>query len=143
MAVPAPRSGLTCFDVAPLSGHVPCGVSGGCRLHAGELDDPAAAQPWMIGGLVGGLVFALITIFKANWAPKTAPLYAVLEGLFLGGISATFEMRFHEVEKRADLARSKAPMQRYGRNLEGGRAKVGQDFGQAPRVQVILDEKLR
>lgn len=54
----------------------------------------AAAQPWMIGGLIGGLVFALITIFKANWAPKTAPLYAVLEGLFIGGISAIFEMRF-------------------------------------------------
>ena len=53
-----------------------------------------AVQPWMIGGLIGGLVFALITIFKAEWAPKTAPVYAVLEGLALGGISAFFEARF-------------------------------------------------
>jgi uncharacterized YccA/Bax inhibitor family protein len=55
---------------------------------------PAAVQPWMFGGLIGGLVLALITIFKAQWAPKTAPLYAVLEGLALGGISAMFEARF-------------------------------------------------
>lgn len=55
---------------------------------------PEAVQPWMIGGLIGGFVFAMITIFKANWAPKTAPVYAVLEGLALGGISAFFEARF-------------------------------------------------
>ncbi|MEN8688169.1 MAG: Bax inhibitor-1/YccA family protein [Desulfuromonadales bacterium] len=55
---------------------------------------PEAVQPWMIGGLVGGFVFAMMTIFKANWAPKTAPIYAVLEGLALGGISAFFEARF-------------------------------------------------
>ncbi len=55
---------------------------------------PAAVQPWMIGGVIGSLVFAMITIFKAHWAPKTAPIYAVLEGLALGGISAFFESRF-------------------------------------------------
>ncbi len=55
---------------------------------------PEAVQPWMIGGLIGGFVFAMITIFKADWAPKTAPVYAVLEGLALGGISAFFETRF-------------------------------------------------
>jgi len=54
----------------------------------------AAVQPWMIGGLIGGFVFAMITIFKAHWAPKTAPIYAVLQGLALGGISAFFETRF-------------------------------------------------
>jgi uncharacterized YccA/Bax inhibitor family protein len=53
-----------------------------------------AVQPWMMGGLIGGLIFAMITIFKATWAPKTAPIYAVLEGLALGGISALFEARF-------------------------------------------------
>jgi uncharacterized YccA/Bax inhibitor family protein len=55
---------------------------------------PEAVQPWMIGGFIGGFVFAMITIFKADWAPKTAPIYAVLEGLALGGISAFFETRF-------------------------------------------------
>jgi uncharacterized YccA/Bax inhibitor family protein len=56
--------------------------------------NPAAVMPWMMGGLVGGLVFAMVTIFKREWAGVTAPLYALLEGLFLGGISAFFEARF-------------------------------------------------
>ena len=45
----------------------------------------------MMGGAIGGLIFAFITIFKKTWAPITAPIYALLEGLFLGGISAMFE----------------------------------------------------
>ncbi|HEX2202818.1 MAG TPA: Bax inhibitor-1/YccA family protein [Longimicrobium sp.] len=50
----------------------------------------SAAPPMgmMMLGLVGGLVFALVTIFKKEWAPFTAPLYAACEGLLLGGISA-------------------------------------------------------
>ncbi len=45
-------------------------------------------------GLIGGFIFSLITIFKKTWAPVTAPIYALLEGLALGGISAVFELRF-------------------------------------------------
>jgi uncharacterized YccA/Bax inhibitor family protein len=62
---------------------------------------PQAMQPWMIGGLIGGLVFAVITIFKSTWAPVTAPIYAALEGLFLGGISAYFELRFPGIVMQA------------------------------------------
>ena len=51
-------------------------------------------QGWMIGGAIGGLVAAFVTIYKPTWAPITAPGYAALEGLFLGGISAFFEQRF-------------------------------------------------
>lgn len=50
--------------------------------------------PLVIIGLVGGLILALITTFKQHLAPWTAPLYAVCEGLFLGGISATFEAMY-------------------------------------------------
>ena len=57
----------------------------------------AAAAPWMVGGALGGLVFAFVTIFKKNWAPITAPMYAVLEGLFLGALSATFAARYHGI----------------------------------------------
>jgi uncharacterized YccA/Bax inhibitor family protein len=47
----------------------------------------------LIVGVIGGLIFALITSFKKSWAPVTAPIYALLEGLVLGGISAAFEQR--------------------------------------------------
>ena len=56
--------------------------------------NPAAVMPIAIGGAIGGLVFALITMFKKEWAGVTAPVYAVLEGLFLGGVSAIFEAQF-------------------------------------------------
>lgn len=46
------------------------------------------------GGLVGGLVFALATIFKPQWARVTAPLYALSEGLFVGAISKAYEGQY-------------------------------------------------
>ncbi|MBI3006589.1 MAG: Bax inhibitor-1/YccA family protein [Ignavibacteriales bacterium] len=56
--------------------------------------DASAVTPYILGGALGGFVVALITVFKKTWSPVTAPLYAVLEGLFLGGISALMEMEF-------------------------------------------------
>jgi uncharacterized YccA/Bax inhibitor family protein len=53
--------------------------------------DPSAAMPWMAVGAIGGLIVALITTFNKTAGRITAPLYAILEGLFLGGISAIFE----------------------------------------------------
>ena len=52
--------------------------------------DPAAAMPWMWGGVFGGFVVAIATRFKPEWAPVSAPLYAALQGLALGGISAFY-----------------------------------------------------
>jgi uncharacterized YccA/Bax inhibitor family protein len=45
-------------------------------------------------GLIGGLIVAIITIFKKQWAPVTAPIYALLQGLVLGTISSFFEKMF-------------------------------------------------
>jgi uncharacterized YccA/Bax inhibitor family protein len=56
--------------------------------------NPAAVAPWMWGGMIAGLVFALVTIFWQKGAPFTAPLYALAEGLFLGGISAFVEQYY-------------------------------------------------
>ena len=39
-----------------------------------------------IGGICG-FIIALVTIFKKTWAPITVPLYAIFQGLLLGGIS--------------------------------------------------------
>lgn len=60
---------------------------------SGEASLPAL-MPYAIGGAIGGLVLGLITAFKKTWAPYTAPVYALVEGVFIGAISAIFELRF-------------------------------------------------
>ncbi|HYG06874.1 MAG TPA: Bax inhibitor-1/YccA family protein [Stenotrophomonas sp.] len=62
-----------------------------------------AARIYMLGGAIGGFIVAMVTIFKMNWAPVTAPLYALLEGFFLGAISAVFEARFNGIVFQAVL----------------------------------------
>jgi uncharacterized YccA/Bax inhibitor family protein len=56
--------------------------------------NPASVMPWMIGGAIGGFVVALVTVFKQQWAPVTSPIYALLEGLFVGGMSALAESQY-------------------------------------------------
>ncbi len=60
-----------------------------------------AVFPLVIGGALGGFVVAMVTAFQPKWSPITAPLYAVLEGLFIGGISAIFEARYPGVVMQA------------------------------------------
>lgn len=55
--------------------------------------------PGAVGGLIvigafGGLIAAIATVIRKEWAPVTAPIYALLEGLVLGSISAMLEQRF-------------------------------------------------
>ncbi|MDC0463064.1 Bax inhibitor-1/YccA family protein [Flavobacteriaceae bacterium] len=45
-------------------------------------------------GSIGGFIVALVTIYKKEWAPVTVPIYAVLEGLALGGISKLYAEMF-------------------------------------------------
>ena len=52
-------------------------------------------------GALGGFVVAMVTIFKKTWAPVTAPIYALLEGLVLGGLSAMFEVRYPGIAMEA------------------------------------------
>lgn len=66
-------------------------------------ENPAALYPWLIGGSIAGLIIAMITIFKKTAAPITAPLYAVVEGLVLGVLSAFFEMQFPGIVFQAVL----------------------------------------
>src|SRR5579859_7135579 len=62
---------------------------------------PEAVYPWMFGGVIGGFVVALVTIFKKEWSPVSAPIYALLEGLVLGGISAIFERSYPGIAVQA------------------------------------------
>jgi uncharacterized YccA/Bax inhibitor family protein len=54
----------------------------------------SAVMPWMIGTAIGGFVMAIITSFARKLSPYTTPIYAILEGLFLGAISAFFEAMY-------------------------------------------------
>ena len=50
--------------------------------------------PLIWTGVIGGLIVAFVIIFKKEWAPFLAPAYALLEGLFLGAISAIYNDAF-------------------------------------------------
>ena len=64
-------------------------------------ETPEAAYPWMLGGALIGFVIAMVTVFKQTWAPITAPVYALCQGLFLGGISAIFERSYPGIAMQA------------------------------------------
>ena len=49
---------------------------------------------YALGGAIGGFILAMVTVFKKTWSPVTAPLYALVEGFFLGAISAVFELKY-------------------------------------------------
>lgn len=63
--------------------------------------NPATVMPYVIVGAIAGLIVALATVFKPNWATITSPLYALLEGLVLGGVSALFESVYHGIVLQA------------------------------------------
>ena len=56
--------------------------------------NPQSITGWMMGGLLGAFVLAMIISFKPKTAQFLAPIYAAGEGLALGGISAIFNEKF-------------------------------------------------
>ena len=65
----------------------------------GEVAPGAMIYLW--GGAIGGLVLGLVTSFKKEWSPVTAPLYALVEGFFLGSISAIYNAQFQGIVLQA------------------------------------------
>lgn len=64
-----------------------------------------SALPWIIGAL-GGFVLSMVIIFTSRKKVRPALIfaYAALEGLFVGGISAFFELMFEGIVLQATLA---------------------------------------
>lgn len=56
---------------------------------------------FMIGGMILGLILALVIIFKKTTAPYLAPIYAFAEGAVLGGLSAYFEAAYPGIAVQA------------------------------------------
>src|SRR6185312_7287599 len=69
------------------------------RFHGAE--SLPALGPLVLGGALVGFVLAMVTAFKKTWAPVTAPLYALAEGVFVGALSAIFEMRYPGIVMQA------------------------------------------
>jgi uncharacterized YccA/Bax inhibitor family protein len=56
-------------------------------------DDRSLYGLMLLGG-IGGFVVAMATVFRKQWAPITAPIYALLEGLFVGSISLVMDAAY-------------------------------------------------
>ncbi len=65
-----------------------------------ERDFSAIAPLMMLGG-IGGFICAMVTVFKKEWSAVTAPIYALLEGLVLGGLSAMMDLRYPGIAMQA------------------------------------------
>ncbi len=50
---------------------------------------------------IGGFIVAIITVFKKEWAPITVPLYAILEGGLLGGVSFMYNSLYDGIVTNA------------------------------------------
>lgn len=50
--------------------------------------------PLVWGGAIIGFILALVISFKSTTAPYLSPIYAICEGLFLGGISVILNAQF-------------------------------------------------
>jgi uncharacterized YccA/Bax inhibitor family protein len=59
--------------------------------------NPQVVTPWVAIGGIAGFIVAIVTVFKPTWAPITAPVYSLLEGLLIGGLSALLEAQFRGV----------------------------------------------
>lgn len=66
-------------------------------------DNPGQANTMAIIGAVGGFIMAMVTIFRPKASGYTAPVYAILEGMFLGAISAVINARYPGVAFQAVL----------------------------------------
>jgi len=63
--------------------------------------DPASVGGLLMLGAFGGLICAMVLVFKKEWSPALAPIYALLEGLVLGGISAITNVRYPGIAMQA------------------------------------------
>ena len=61
----------------------------------------SGTESMILIGSIGGLVTALITIFKKEWSPYTVPLYAILEGLALGSLSYIYNVQYDGIVLQA------------------------------------------
>jgi uncharacterized YccA/Bax inhibitor family protein len=62
---------------------------------------PLKYMPLAIPASIIGFVLYLVTFFKKEWSPITAPAYALCQGFAIGWISAMFEQSYHGIAVQA------------------------------------------
>lgn len=67
---------------------------GGIMLVTAMISFSMPSPIFMWGGAIGGLIVVVIASFRPQYSPTLAPLYAGLEGLFVGAISAIYAYAF-------------------------------------------------
>lgn len=65
--------------------------------------NPGNAGTLAVIGAIGGFIMALVTVFRPKSSPITAPIYAILEGLFLGAISSILNNAYPGIAFQAVL----------------------------------------
>jgi uncharacterized YccA/Bax inhibitor family protein len=65
------------------------------------LANPASSTGYIGMGAIVGFILCLVTVFKMEWSPITAPLYAAAEGVFLGALSARYNMLYDGIVLQA------------------------------------------
>jgi uncharacterized YccA/Bax inhibitor family protein len=66
-------------------------------------ENPGSAGTLAMVGAIGGFIMAMVTVFRPQSSAITAPIYAILEGLFLGAISAVINASYPGVAFQAVL----------------------------------------
>lgn len=61
-----------------------------------EFAEGGNVMPLIMTGAIGGLIVAITLAFRPQWSPYIAPLYALLQGLFIGAISSMYNSAFAE-----------------------------------------------
>lgn len=62
------------------------------------------SKPLMLTGVFGSAAVYALTSWKPHLAPLTAPFWAILQGLFVGAVSAVYAMQFQGIVLQAILA---------------------------------------
>ncbi len=64
---------------------------------------PELLMPSMIGGAIAGLIIVLVLSFKQHLAPTLAPLYGIVEGVFVGAMTLMFDSMYPGIALSAVL----------------------------------------
>ncbi|MBL7849603.1 MAG: Bax inhibitor-1/YccA family protein [Cyclobacteriaceae bacterium] len=65
--------------------------------------DFGTVMPYFWTGTLGGLFLAFVIAYNMEWSPVLAPVYAILQGLCLGGLSAAINHKFPGIVMQALL----------------------------------------